>query len=180
MPSLKELLRTAIAVAVLLAAVSLLTHSFSNAAATKSTAPARGFYLTNDRFQGDLLAPGKPAVCAAGYHMASIWEIHEPSNLRYDTALGVTTEDSGAGPPAGLAGWARSGAYNGDNPIIQNCNNWTSADPATLGPGVQLPKVWVDVLGVNSVGFPYMDFIAPWTPFFRECSLARRVWCVQD
>jgi hypothetical protein len=27
-------------------------------------------------------------TCAVGYHMASLWEIHEPSNLRYDTALG--------------------------------------------------------------------------------------------
>jgi hypothetical protein len=46
--------------------------------------------------------------------MASMWEISDPSNLRYDTQLGVTTADSGFGPPAGTSfvaffGWVRTG-----------------------------------------------------------------------
>ena len=32
--------------------------------------------------------------------MASMWEIHDPSDLRYDTDLGLTLADSGSGPPS--------------------------------------------------------------------------------
>jgi hypothetical protein len=38
------------------------------------------------------------SACASGFHMASIWELHEPSSLVYDTELGIVNNDSGAGP----------------------------------------------------------------------------------
>ena len=55
----------------------------------------RQFYLTS------ALAIGDEALtaCAAGYHMASLWEITDLSNLRYNTSLGQASGDSGQGPP---------------------------------------------------------------------------------
>ncbi len=57
---------------------------------------ARQFYLTRNRFQGDEAL----TACAPGYHMASLWEIHDVTYLRYNTALGSTQADSGLGPPS--------------------------------------------------------------------------------
>ena len=45
----------------------------------------RSFYLTKATHKG---FAGETA-CALGYHMASLWEIHEPSNLSYNTTLGL-------------------------------------------------------------------------------------------
>ena len=55
----------------------------------------RSFYLTKTTHTGAQAL----AACAEGYHMASLWEILNPSNLRYDTELGVVVGDSGFGPP---------------------------------------------------------------------------------
>jgi hypothetical protein len=42
----------------------------------------RAFYLTKGKFQGNAAI----SACGnAGYHMAGLWEIHEPSLLKYDT-----------------------------------------------------------------------------------------------
>jgi hypothetical protein len=71
----------------------------------------RKFYLTQTRHVGNEVL----AVCAAGYHMASLWEIFDPSNLRYDTQLGFTLEDSGFGPPSFEGGWIRTGGIGIDS-----------------------------------------------------------------
>src|SRR5262245_60366073 len=63
------------------------------------------FYLTKDGFQGNAVL----TACDAGFHMASLWEIHDPSNLQYDTR-GFTLADAGSGPPAVL-GWIRTGIF---------------------------------------------------------------------
>ena len=46
----------------------------------------RKFYLTQALHNGAQAL----SACAQGYHMASLWEIHDTSNLRYDTDLGLT------------------------------------------------------------------------------------------
>jgi hypothetical protein len=88
----------------------------------------RMFYLTQTAVPGDQAL----TACAVGYHMASLWEIHEPSNLRYNTRLGVTQDDSGFGPPTGMEGWMRTGSVNNvqNQPGLANCNSWTSHDLA--------------------------------------------------
>jgi hypothetical protein len=64
----------------------------------------RKFYLTKPFHKADQAL----SVCAEGYHMASLWEIHDTSNLRYDRELGLTTVDSGFVPPTpGTAGFTR-------------------------------------------------------------------------
>ena len=63
------------------------------------------FYLTQGFFNG----VEAPNSCAHGYHMASIWEIYDPSNLTYDTQRGFREADSGNGPPSNQSGWVRTG-----------------------------------------------------------------------
>ena len=57
----------------------------------------RQFCLTKTGFNGSQAL----TACAAGYHMASLWEIFDTTVLRYNTALGLTKPDSGSGPPVG-------------------------------------------------------------------------------
>jgi hypothetical protein len=126
----------------------------------------RKFYKTKTTHTG---AEARDA-CAEGYHMASLWEIHDPSNLRYDTDLGVTTADSGFGPPSGSGGWIRTGDIAGTS----NCFGWTSAVPGDLGtavvPNAPGPAGW-EGIGTRA---------SPWFSGLIQCQAPTRVWCVQD
>ena len=51
----------------------------------------RRFYLTPTEHDGAHAL----AACSADFHMASLWEIFDPSNLVYDTTLGFRRDDSG-------------------------------------------------------------------------------------
>jgi hypothetical protein len=136
----------------------------------------RKFYLTVDRFDG----AQAPAACAPGFHMASMWEILDPTGLRYDTTLGFTQADSGSGPPAdddfaADYGWIRTGARasGGPSPLVaENCHAYTSNSGEALGTGVRLQVPW----GVSDVS----SVVAPWERFRFGCQNPERVWCVQD
>ncbi|CAN5485399.1 hypothetical protein BH20ACI3_BH20ACI3_33540 [soil metagenome] len=108
-------------------------------------------------------------ACAAGYHMASLWEIHDPSNLRYDTALGQTLEDSGFGPPA-LPGAVRTGGNAAGTFGEPNCNVWTSDSNSEIGTLATLDFDWNDDA----------RRVSPWHVSASFCSSPNRVWCVQD
>ena len=74
--------------------------------------PRRAFYLTGTRHTGDEAdgTDGNGAgVCANGYHFASMFEILDVSNLRYDVDRGFLQADSGQGPPSNWSGWIRTG-----------------------------------------------------------------------
>jgi hypothetical protein len=137
----------------------------SLAAQVASNGP-RKFYLTKTKHDGDQAL----SACAVGYHMASLWEIHEPTNLRYNKDLGVTFADSGSGPPTDIFGWIRTGfvSSGGNAPGVANCNAWTSA--SGNGTVVSLPATW------NSPGL----LVAPWVSGLVACLSAAPVWCVQD
>ena len=95
--------------------------------------------------------------------MASLSEIHEPSNLRYDTSLGFTNADSGQGLPIFLSsefGWYRTGS---ESSVLVNCAAWTRSHEAF---GHALLRV----------GLPSDT----WAHLRLECSIPQRVWCVQD
>ena len=128
----------------------------------------RKFYVTKTTHNGAQAL----SACAAGYHMASLWEILEVSNLRYDTERGSTGDDSGFGPPSNFIGWIRTGfsASELPHPGVANCNAWTS-DNNALGTLVHLPDIWDSS---NDTA------ITPWTAIFANCSNSQRVWCVQD
>ena len=92
-------------VLVLAALVTFLTLTGNSASASETEAVQaastgmRQFYLSL------VLVDGSDALstCAEGYHMASLWEIADPSNLAYNTALGCTKPDSGQGPPSSVS-----------------------------------------------------------------------------
>lgn len=131
--------------------------------------PNRSFYLTQTAHNGSQAL----TACADGYHMASFWEIRDTSNLRYETQLGFTRDDSGLGPPSGFAGWIRTGHDANEVPTagLGNCQVWTSAASTDFGTSVRPPSIW------NSAD---VTLIAPWEAFTFQCDSNIRVWCVQD
>ena len=148
---------------------SLMSQISSLEAQVASSVP-RKFYVTPG-FSYD----GAQALsaCAEGYHMASLWEIREPSNLRYDTNLGLTLSDTGFGPPTAF-GWIRTGgsAVATAIPVTgsANCNGWTSNSGGHYGTGATLSNSW----GAAAVR------ISPWQADSAPCSVGQHVWCVQD
>ena len=139
-----------------------------SAGSTKGAAGPKRFYLTQDFFNGGQAL----TACAAPFHMASLWEILDPSNLKYDTSRGYINDDSGSGPPATTIGWIRTGgpattgaSFGG----AANCNAWTSASSLDSGTVVDL------LLGWNSAA----TVASPWQADAEPCDDARRVWCVQ-
>jgi hypothetical protein len=135
----------------------------SLAAQVASNGP-RKFYLTRTEHDGAHAL----SACAAGYHMASLWEILDPSNLRYNTELGQTDADSGFGPPDLIFGWIRASSFI---PPLTNCSVWTNASGTERGNAVSLHE-YRDSDPVTQ--------ISPWFAFTFECNSEHRVWCVQD
>jgi hypothetical protein len=127
------------------------------------------FYLTKTTHTGAQAL----AACAEGYHMASLWEILDPSNLRYDTEHGVVDDDSGFGPPSSTGGWVRTGYRSHPSHDIgrANCSAWTSASSGDAGSAVGLDPSW-DSTFVTPIG--------PWAALSLSCNVPIKVWCVQD
>ncbi len=134
-------------------------------------APApRSYYLTSSYAPTGATAD---TACAAGYHMASLWEIADPSHLRYNTALGDAQGDSGYGPPTITYGWVRTG-YDSDNSGLAgkaNCNVWSSSNAGHYGSVVRLPTGW---------SVPADQDVGVWNVNFQKCDLGAPVWCVAD
>jgi hypothetical protein len=138
------------------------------------TSGKRFFYLTPGEYIGQVA----DTACAAGFHMASIWEILDPSALEYDTSNGRGLGDSAEGPPAGMPGWIRTGSeslliYPGQEalPGLANCAAWTSSFGIYFGSEVALTAYW------NSSAPTTFEF---WYPSTTACDATRPVWCVQD
>jgi hypothetical protein len=128
----------------------------------------RKFYLTQTTHTGGQAL----SACAAGYHMASLWEINDPSNLRYDTQQGLTRDDSGSGPPSDVSGWMRTGfsANVSNTPGVGNCQAWSSAEFTNYGSTAGLRPFWA-TSATN---------ISPWLGGALFCNQSIPVWCVQD
>jgi hypothetical protein len=146
------------------------------ALAPLSPARMRQYYLSRSYVQGDRAL----SVCADGYHFASIWEIADPSNLKYNTALGLVSDDSGQGPPTAIKflgnptpalGWVRTGySVSALGTTGQaNCNAWTTQGSLASGTVAGLPTDWA---GGQDIG--------AWEAETRGCSILTNVWCVQD
>jgi hypothetical protein len=139
-----------------------------------SPAPLRQFYLTSTSYAGDLAdgSDGNGAgVCALGYHFASLWEILDPSNLRYNVNQGSSRGDSGMGPPSATLGWVRTG-YNDNTsttPGHANCTGWDQS--TSNGTVVNLPDDWSDA---------NQQDMHTWNAATRLCSNAAALWCVAD
>jgi hypothetical protein len=123
-----------------------------------------------------------PTACATGFHMASLWEILDPSHLAYDTILGGTAPDSGEGPPSAggggnFFGWIRTGtsSHGFGGPGSQNCKAYTSNVGGDLG-----TLIWPSQFWNNSPANPTVENLGFWLAFDGTCSAARKVWCVED
>jgi len=142
----------------------------------------RRFYLTKASVQGNRAL----TACASGYHMASRFEILDVSLLEYDTGKGLTTDDSGSGPPSTAAsyespgpfGWVRTGGTSQfTNPTgatgsaSMNCATWSSSSPQAYGTVAYLS----DRFSTES------NAAAPtWNGRPERCDVAVRVWCVES
>ena len=142
----------------------------AGAAASGVDAPLTGasslrqYYLTRTGYDG----ANATNACAAGYHMASLWEILDPSNLKYNTDLGLLEGDSGQGPTV-WPGWVRTGVMPGVGalPGEGNCDGWTT--DASGASGTLAGLSWCNTQDVHI-----------WNAFTLPCDLVRPVWCVED
>ena len=129
----------------------------------------RSFYLTGSLHD----AAGALTACDEGYHMASLWEIHDVSRLVYDTARGYAAADAGKGPPAAVPGWVRTGYWASSGtagPGIGNCALWTTDDGSEYGSVVRLGQAW----DAGSTA------ISPWVAESPTCDTGKmHVWCVE-
>jgi len=110
-----------------------------------------------------------PSGCAEGYHFASLWEIADPSNLKYDTFYGHYKDDSSKGPPSGTYARVRTGysSNNSSTPGSANCNNWTT----TTGHGTRA-ALEHDWSSSSDIGI--------WEVIADDCSQTARIWCIED
>jgi hypothetical protein len=145
-------------------------------AAVLDGAEPREYYLTAAEYYGN-----QPlGVCAAGFHMANLFEIADPSNLRYahDHPDAQNRHDSGTGPPSGVNGWIRTGESSRTDPIpgFSNCNTWQTNEASSAGTTALLPNDWAN----PALGMLALVWGTPWAAIHNSCSEQIRVWCVED
>lgn len=127
----------------------------------------RKFYISKVPVQGG----GASSSCSSGYHMASMWELWNPSFLEYNSTLGETASDAGSGAPNSYTGWVRTGNFSSsvDPAGTANCSAYTSNSGSAKGTVITLRTNWTTS---NTVG--------AWDAASIACNLAARVWCVED
>jgi len=128
----------------------------------------RRYYLTISTKSG----AGPLTACATGYHMASLWEILDTTQLEYNSSLEFVQGDTGYGPPTYVYGWIRTGYFSSTSstPGLGNCSVWTNG---TSGSGTiaQLPSSWYST---------NVD-IHVWDVATDGCGTSvHHVWCVED
>ena len=122
-----------------------------------------GFYLTADEtIHGDEAL----GACTDGYHMAQLFEILDPSNLRWADELPEAWSGNYDGSiPKGQSGWVRTGWWSEDINIANaNCELWTQ----TVGYGT--------VASLN-IGSTVQDL---WSYQPVLCAGDTSVWCIED
>jgi hypothetical protein len=127
----------------------------------------RPYYLTQSYYDGSQAS----TACEDGYHMASIWEIMDTTNLQYESNLGITRDDSGQGPPSYYVGWVRTGYQSYSGPVIggTNCYAWSNNTTEHNGTAAYLPNDWTEKIK-----------LAPWWADSYTCNSTLPVWCVGD
>jgi hypothetical protein len=174
MPILKNFVAVAVVATCSLVVASLLTQPSAGAAnEANEKKDLRAFYLTNTEHTGALA----PTACAPGFHMASLWEIFDTSNLKYDTTLGHTRDDSGGGPPTagGAHGWIRTGSFsegNSGSAGLDNCSAWMTSSSTQNGTAAALTFIWTVPAVTGGV--------MPWRGIVLSCDSTEKVWCVED
>jgi hypothetical protein len=127
----------------------------SNVCSTGHCSPERQYYLTQVPVQGNF---GLNNGCAAGYHVATPYELLPVGSLAYNHRLG------GDGPPVNTStgfGWVTN--YNLFGSIT--CFSYATTIPGSEGRGV--------IFTHGQAGFPINVDTA-------QCDEFHRVWCVED
>jgi len=150
----------------------------------------RRYYLTvGGSSGGEALA-----ACATGFHMASLFEILDPTQLQYDSdpgrAFHPPDTDQGAGPPTSISGWVRTGSLSAltGGPGGANCFSYSSSSSSDSGTAVFLSAGWsfAQTFSAPTQVFRVTDW---WVPLELPCSgilpdqgeqVTIRVWCVED
>jgi hypothetical protein len=134
-----------------------------------ASAGGRKFFLS----QNTAFPDAAPDACGRGYHMASLWELFDPTLLKYDAKRGATLSDAGSGPPAGLSGWIRTGGnpHPDPTPGIGNCMAWTSTSNLDFGTVVSLNAGSWGLAGRTT---------SPWEVLVVDCDTMQQVWCRQN
>lgn len=136
----------------------------------------RSFYLRASPLTSPSQAPG---ACASGYHMASLWELLDVSNVRYATehpdALNRSgSDDQGDGPPSNVDGWVRTGYFKqtlDNTPGRATCDGWTSSSDSLRGTSASLETDWSNAALIGT----------PWQTRVVSCAISTwRVWCAED
>jgi len=141
----------------------------------------RQFYLTKAAVQGNQTL----TACAAGFHMASRFEIANLSGVVYDAKRGAGSDDSGAGPPSaaavysssGSTGWIRTGGDarytrppDATGPGSANCAVWSSNSRDAYGTVATLKDRFASENGAPAL----------WDGRDERCDVPHPVWCVGD
>jgi len=137
---------------------------------TATGAGSKHFYVTSTAYYPDQAL----TACSAGYHMASLWEILDVSNLTYDYnhPAARIKSDSGFGPPSFWNGWVRTGYDSSGSSTTGtgNCKNWSSKLITDYGVAVKLSSSWEVAPGD----------ISTWDATSFTCNFMGPVWCVGD
>jgi hypothetical protein len=147
--------------------ILVIVLSFAGEESAFAGKKGRKFYLSMDPVTGSQA----PFACNQKFHMASIWEILDVSNLQYDTKNGIVLDDSGSGPPTTVPGWIRTGFANNissNTPGVANCNAYTTDNGN--GTRIFLPA---DLNSASNVS-------SPWKANIASCGNQVPVWCVQN
>jgi len=146
------------------------------------TPNAKQYFLTDAIVVGS----DAPKSCGTGFHMASLYEILDPTQLSYAGANLLAYQppaasDLGAGPPSQVHGWVHTGytasTSSTSTPGQANCNGYTDGSSDNAGTRVRLNSTWERIQGGDTV-----YSVTPWWDTDAQlCSDATtRVWCVAD
>ena len=135
--------------------------------------PRKKYFLTDGLYDG----AGVLTACPAGFHAASLWELLDTSNLKYDKSRASHSllDDAGSGPPTGL-GWVRTGGFSSGADLVGNgnCRAWTSANHDDFGTQALPNPHWDDSPSEESPA------VNPWEALTRRCDSMQNVWCVEN
>ncbi len=140
-------------------------------AGVEAVAAAGGthFFISENNFNG----AAADVSCPAGYHLASLWELADVTNLTYANIAGAKQRtDQGSGPVSGWWGWVRTGvdASVANQAGLANCNAWASSTSGEYGTLVRLSDNWT-LAGTAT---------SPWQAQTWSCGGIAPVWCVAD
>jgi len=138
--------------------------------------PRLGFYVTSDLNTFD----GAEALgaCTAGYHMAQVWEILDPSSLRYSSEVPGAFAGEDGPIPAWVGGWVRTGAAPNASPNLgPNCHSYSTNADLLHGTLVYLERNW-SIEASAAAG--HNGWLGPWFAQEWTCENSLRVWCVED